>query len=48
MLKKQAEANAEKAKFRQMWIKAEQLHPVLTAYRHGGDIMKVDLGVASG
>ena len=44
MLKKQAEANAEKAKFRQMWIEAEQLQPVLTAYRHGGDIMKVDLG----
>ena len=44
MLKKQAEANAEKAKFRQMWIEAEQVQPVLTAYRHGGDIMKVDLG----
>jgi hypothetical protein len=42
-LKKQAEANAEKAKLREMWIEAEQLHPVLAAYRHGGDILHVDL-----
>jgi hypothetical protein len=43
LLKEQAEANAEKAKFRAMWIEAEQLHPVLASYRHGGDVMKVDL-----
>jgi hypothetical protein len=38
------EAVVEKTKFRQMWIQAEQRHPVLTAYRHGGDIFQVDLG----
>jgi hypothetical protein len=43
LLKEQAQANAEKAKFREMWIEAEQLHPVLASYRHGGDVMKVDL-----
>jgi hypothetical protein len=36
-------AVAEKVKFRQMWIEAEHKHAVLTAYRHGGDIFKVDL-----
>ena len=39
-----AEAVVEKTKFRQMWIEAEHSHPVLTAYRHGGDIFQVDLG----
>ena len=43
MMKMQAQAVAEKVKFRQMWIEAEHDHPVLTAYRHGGDIEKVDL-----
>ncbi len=38
------EAVVEKTKFRQMWIEAEHSHPVLTAYRHGGDIFQVDLG----
>ena len=38
------QAVAEKAKFQQMWIEAEQSHAVLTAYRHGGDIWQVDLG----
>lgn len=44
VLNKKAQAVAEKTKFRQMWIEAEQHHPVLAAYRAGGDIFKVDLG----
>lgn len=44
MMKKKSDAVVEKTKFRQMWIEAEQKHPVLIAYRAGGDIFKVDLG----
>ena len=44
VMKMQAQAVAEKVKFRQMWIEAEHDHAVLTAYRHGGDIWQVDLG----
>jgi hypothetical protein len=44
MMKKKAEAQAERLKLRQMWIEAERSHPILTAYRHGGPVENVDLG----
>jgi hypothetical protein len=44
MMKKKAEAQAERLKLRQMWIEAERSHPILTAYHHGGPVENVDLG----
>jgi hypothetical protein len=44
MMAKKAQAEAERLTLRRMWIEAERSHPILTAYRHGGDVEKVDLG----
>ncbi|HSC03713.1 MAG TPA: hypothetical protein VLC49_10345, partial [Solirubrobacteraceae bacterium] len=44
MMAKKAQAQAERVKLRRMWIEAERSHPILTAYRHGGEVEKVDLG----
>ena len=44
MMTKKAQAEAERLTFRRLWIAAENSHPILSAYRHGGDIEKVDLG----
>jgi hypothetical protein len=34
----------EKAQLETAWIKAERDHQILAAFRHGGDVAKVDLG----
>jgi hypothetical protein len=44
MMKKKADAEAEVLNLRMMWIEAERSHPILAAYRRGGDVDKVDLG----
>lgn len=44
MMKKKAQAQAERLVLRRMWIEAERNHPILTAYRHGGPVENVDLG----
>ena len=42
--KANAELAAARTKLQETWIKAERAHPIFAAYRHGGELEKVDLG----